>query len=160
MHARPICITMDGGYWDDGRDGSGYGSGYGCGCGREFEWPLPLPPLTGPTILTLAIRMRTTRHRHRIDCSVSCAEAEGYMCGDIKSPLNATVLFNVSVSVSISRGPYASLNAMENVLDYVLETGAGRVGMTYRLGFEPHEKHMYKEARSFAKASTAAAAAF
>ena len=49
---------------------------------------------------------------------------------------------------------------MENVLDYGLETGAGRVGVTYGLGFEPHEKHMYKEARSFAKASTAAAAAF
>ena len=49
---------------------------------------------------------------------------------------------------------------MENVLDYGLETGAGRVGVTYGLGFEPHEKHMHKEARPYAKASTAAAAAF
>ena len=49
---------------------------------------------------------------------------------------------------------------MENVLDCSLEVGAGRVGVTYGLGFEPHEKHMHEESRSCAKASTAAVAAF
>jgi len=29
-----------------------------------------------------------------------------------------------------------------------LGVGAGRVGVTYGLGFESHEKHMHKESRS------------
>ena len=41
-----------------------------------------------------------------------------------------------------------------------LKMGAGRVGMTRGLAFEPHEKHMYKESRSCARARTAADAAF
>ena len=49
---------------------------------------------------------------------------------------------------------------MENVLDCGLQVGAGRIGVTYGLGFEPHEKHMHKESRSYAKANTAAAASF
>jgi hypothetical protein len=49
---------------------------------------------------------------------------------------------------------------MENALDCGLEAGAGRLGVTYGLGFEPHKKHMHKESCSYAKASTAAAAAF
>jgi hypothetical protein len=32
--------------------------------------------------------------------------------------------------------------------------------VAYRLGFEPHKKHMRKESRFYAKANTAAAAAF
>jgi hypothetical protein len=50
--------------------------------------------------------------------------------------------------------------ATENVLDCGLDVGEGRVGATYGLGFEPHEKHVHKESRSYAKASTAAGAAF
>jgi len=74
---------------------------------------------------------------------------------------------------------------MENVLDYRLEERAGRVGVTYELGFgfvpgftltplplaasasapcqfQPHEKrmHMQKESLSYARVNTAAAAAF
>lgn len=49
---------------------------------------------------------------------------------------------------------------MESVLNCGLEVGAGRVGVTYGLGFEPHEKYMHKESRSYAKPNTTAAAVF
>lgn len=49
---------------------------------------------------------------------------------------------------------------MENILDCGMEVRKGRVGVIYGRGFKPHEKHMHKESRSYAKANTAAAAAF
>jgi hypothetical protein len=49
---------------------------------------------------------------------------------------------------------------MEKALNCGLEAGAGRVGVTYGLGFESHEKHMHKESRSYAKANTAVVAVF